>query len=150
MMKDAWERGSTPDEVYFETFVEAKPMRRSTTISGGLADLTFGSYKDLSGSWVEHQGVVWLGMITSDIPGAGSELLSALSKSCARLNLVMVGEPIALKPRDWDNARKFSYDSQRLIHWYMKHGFKVVQDPRSTRVVYSPFSSGFAAHFAVA
>lgn len=140
-MEEAWLTSSEPEDFPFAMFDQPKPLRRSTTIPGALAELVFGRYQSLDGAWAEHGGVVWLGMIVSDTPGDGGRLLTALRKACMKCDLAMIGTPTPLKPRDWEPERPFSYDEKRLTYWYMRQGFRVVQDGSSTRVVFASRSS---------
>jgi hypothetical protein len=141
-LRDAWERSSTPEDFYFLLWDVPMPLRRSTKIPGALASLAFGKFKGLDGGWVDDDNVVWLGMITSDVPGDGGRLLDALKRCCIRYNLALVGDPVGLQPRDWSADRKWDGRPEVLISWYMNHGFRIVQNGFTTRVVYSRQSSG--------
>jgi hypothetical protein len=139
--KDTWERNSTPEDFYFAQWVSPKPLRRSIHFPGALASLSFGGYMGLDNKWVDHDRVVWLEMIVSDVPGDGGRLLKALKINCGRCDLSLVGEPCALQPRDWAADRKWDHKPETLIAWYMSHKFRIVQNGSSTRVVYSSRSS---------
>ncbi|WP_414815599.1 hypothetical protein [Rhizobium sp. IY2] len=140
-LRDGWQRSSIPEDFYFAHWDVPKALRRSTKILGALASLTFGKYKGLDGKWVDDDKVVWLEMITSDVPGDGGRLLDALKRACGRCDLLLVGEPVGLKPRDWAADRKWDGRLEVLIHWYISHGFRIVQNGSTTRVVYSRQSS---------
>lgn len=149
-MEKAWLDSSTPEDFYFSLRPDVpKPLRRSTVIKGALAELTFGRYQDLDGSWVQNDVVVWLGMIVSEAAGAGSQLLEAICKGCGRSGLVLMGTPTPLKPRDWCRDEKFDFNQRRLINWYMRHGFRVLQNASTTRLVFSVQSSRLAVAFSI-
>lgn len=139
--KDDWEQSSTPEQFYFELWDAPTELRRSIKIPGALASLKFGKYKGLDGKWVDHDKVIWLGMIASDVSGHGGRLLDAIKLNCGRRGLVLVGDPVGPKPRDWAGDRRWDADPKVLVNWYMKHGFRIVQNGSTTRVVYSPLSS---------
>lgn len=148
-MEKSWLASSVPENFSFAMFKEPKPLRRSATITGALAELAFGRYQALGGAWVEHDRAVWIGMIVSDVAGDGGRLLAALRKACFQSNLFMAGTPVPLKPQDWDPARPFHYDATKLIYWYMRQGFRVIQDGSNTRVLLVPRSSTLRAEFSV-
>lgn len=54
-LETAWLNSSTPEEFYFELFEEPKTLRRSTKIPGALAQLEYGTYKDLSGKSISDK-----------------------------------------------------------------------------------------------
>jgi hypothetical protein len=95
----------------------------------------------MQGDWVDNDQAVWLKMITSDVPGSGGQLLQSITRVCGRANLAVVGTPTPLKPKDWDPSRHFDFDVTRLVHWYMKHGFRVVQNNHETRIIFAQTSS---------
>lgn len=130
-------------------FEDPRPLRRSRRFIGALSDLEFGYYKALDGSRVPHDRTIWLGMITSDAPGDGGRLLDNLTKGCLHYGLALVGEPSALRPRDWAKERPFSHDPKTLLCWYIKHDFRVVQNGTQTRVVYSPKGAMLTASFSL-
>jgi hypothetical protein len=146
-VEDTWLRDSEPEKFHFEMFAEPALLRRSKHIQGGLAELDFGRYQGFDKDWVDDDGVVWLQMITSDVAGNGQQLLQAIKTACGRANLAIVGTPSPLKPRDWDQSRPFSYDVDKLTYWYMKQGFKVIQDGYSTRVVFASQHSTLKVRF---
>jgi len=149
--EDLWIAQSTPEEVYFNIFPnQPVTLRRSHHVRGALASLEFGAYQGLDGKWVADQRAVWLNMIMSDVVGDGGHLLDALTRMCGRARVVLIGQPNAMKPRGWDTSRPFDHAPEALIGWYMRHGFKVVQDGSSTRVIHAPLSSMLNVQFSLA
>lgn len=148
-VEKAWIQSSESEEFWFDNFPISKTLRRSKTIKGGLASLEFGRYMDMKGNWVDNDQVVWLGMITSDIPGNGAQLLKSITRACGRANLAVVGTPTPLKPKNWDPIRPFEFDVTRLVHWYMKQGFRLIQDGHQTRVVFVPTSGALTVDFSL-
>jgi hypothetical protein len=120
------------------------------TFPGALAALTFGKYEALDGQLVEDERAVWVGMITSDTPGEGGRLLDALTRCFGKLELALIGTPVALKPRDWDPGRAFEVRPEVLIGWYLRHGFKMIQSGSETRMVHVPRSAMLQAQFTLA
>lgn len=149
-VEDAWLTASEPDNFWFETFNEPKSLRRSKNFPGALAELCFGRYQGFDGKWIEDDAVVWLGMIASDLEGSGGRLLGAIKKICGQANLAVMGTPTPLKPRDWNRSTAFDFDINRLIYWYMRQGFRVVQDGSSTRVVFARRSAALKVSFSLA
>jgi len=135
--EQAWLDDSVDEDFEFELFNAPKPLRRSNKFTGALADLIFGQYQDLSRQWVSDSSAVWLGMIVSDRAGQGGQLLDYLKVSLGKSGLWLIGTPSPLKPRNWNRGTPFVSDEKRLINWYMKHGFRVIQNRGETRVLYA-------------
>jgi hypothetical protein len=143
----AWLQDSEPEEFQFQMFKAPATLRRSKSIPGGLAELAFGRYQGFDNKWIDDDAVVWLQMITSDVSGSGRQLLQAIMRTCGRANIAIVGTPAPLKPRDWDPSRPFDYGGNILTYWYMKQGFRVIQDGHSTRVVFASRSAALKVSF---
>ena len=143
----SWLQDSQEEEFYFASFPEPGRLRRHKSFTGALAELTFGRYQGLDQQWVSDDRAVWLGMITSDSAGQGGRLLDALTRSFGKLGLWVIGTPTPLKPRDWDANRPFEYRVEKLICWYLRHGFKIVQNGSNTRVLHVPLASTLDVNF---
>lgn len=148
-VEEAWIANSDEEDFYFEAVPAPMKLRRSRRFPGALSALRFGSYQDLDDRWVEDPRVVWLSMIVSDRPGNASGLLDALTLPLRRQGLALIGSPTALRPRDWDGTRKTRNDVD-LIGWYMRRGFKVVQNSHSTRVLSCDYPLKLVSEFKLA
>ena len=113
-------------------------LRRHNTGIKALASLVFGHYKDLSGSLISDNRVIWLGFIMSDQPGEGAPLLKLIRRLACENGLAVCGEPVALKPASWGTQRPWSNDKYSLITWYLRNGFHVLQNKWQTRIWYVP------------
>jgi hypothetical protein len=143
----AWLAQSTEEEFYFAMFQEPALLRRSTLVTGALAKLRFGGYTSIDGEWLDDDRVVWLDMITSDVPGHGGQLLDALGRVLGQAGLALVGTPTPLKPRDWSRERPIHSRMEPLLCWYIRHGFRVVQNGSETRVILTPLASMLTSTF---
>lgn len=77
-------------------------------------------------------------MIVSDRPGDGGRLLDAIPKACTGFGVALFGEPISLKPRDWDPARPWNWKDGELLKCYAKHGFDIIQSQGRTLICFIP------------
>lgn len=148
-VEEAWLLCSAPEEFWFDGFQNPTILRRSNNFRGGLADLKFGRYQNMKGDWLDNDRVVWLSMIASDVPGSGAQLLQSITRVCGRANLAVVGTPTPLKPNEWDPSRHFDYSVNRLVQWYMKHGFRIIQNSHETRIIFAPTSSALTVDFSL-
>lgn len=131
-----WLDTSQEEKFFFQRYPEPSSLRRSTKFPGALASLKFGEYQGMDNKWITNERAVWLGMIVSDSRGSGGQLLNALTRVFTRLGLSLIGTPTPLKPRDWDGSRPFDNKQENLICWYLRHGFRIIQNGSETRVVH--------------
>lgn len=142
--EEKWKEESCDESVCFPV-VGPVQLRRSKKFPGALAALKFGTYKGMDKAWISDETVVWLAMILSDCPGDGGRLLNYVTKTLSKFDISLVGEPTASKPHNWSSSREWQPKS--LIGWYMKHGFKIVQDRNETRVIHIGITSTISVNF---
>jgi hypothetical protein len=148
--REAWQRDSQQDAVEFEGSEAPLMLRRSNSIRGALASLNFGGYCDLDGSMIQHPRAIHLEMIMSEHGGSGGKLLESITAVAARYGLAIVGTPQPLKPKTWSHRQEFDFSPHRLVLWYAKHGFRIVQDGKNTRVVFVPTETALRTRFNLA
>ncbi len=133
-----WLRNSKPEDVYFRALPDPVRARRSLNFKDVLAEVVFERYQDWDGSWVENDAVIWIGMIVSERPGAGAQLLKLLRNASISYGVYMAGIPAPREPRNW-NRGKFSVDELRLAGWLERQGFELVRRGSAFRVVFTPY-----------
>ena len=119
-----WLAETSPDFVSFELFKRypCKPMRRHNSITGGLAEITFGGGENPEG--------MSLDMLVSEVPGSGHALLERIKQIADKYNLSIEADVKPLKPANWDPERRFIPSGRLLVPWYLKRGFEIVDDDR--------------------
>lgn len=81
-------------------------------------------------------GAVWLSMILSERAGQGRLLLDRIKKLGKSHGFMIVGQPVPLKPSNWNAARPWSDDESTLLGWYQRQGFRIID--QSWRLVAYP------------
>jgi hypothetical protein len=99
---------------------------------------------------VQHPRAIHLEMITSECAGAGGKLLESITELAVRYGLAIIATPQPLKPKAWSHPREFEFSPHRLVLWYAKHRFRIVQDGKNTRVVFVPTEAALKTRFNVA
>lgn len=134
----AWLTQTTEEDVRFETFPDAKLLRRPLSGVRALAALSFGQYIDMTDKVIDDDRVIWLGMIMSEERGEGARLLEQICRLARAHGLAICGDPVALKPAGWEPARPWMRSKHELIGWYLRHDFIVVQSKWRTRLWHVP------------
>ena len=132
-----WHDHTTEEEVEFGSHGVAK-LRRPKTGMKALASLQFGTYQDFSGSWQIDDRVIWLSMILSEQSGDGARLLAQICKLARRHIVAICGCPTPMKPSTWSANRKWLGRNDDLASWYLRHGFRIVQNKSETRIWHIP------------
>ena len=148
LVEEAWRDGSDEENFYFAGFDQPKKLRRSRRFPGALTALTFGSYQDFDGHWVQDSRIVWLDMIVGDRPAYAGALLDDITSVLRKNGLGMIGSPTFLRPRDWSDERRGRKDTE-LLAWYMKRGFKIVQNSQSARIVHCEYPLSLVSEFKI-
>jgi SAM-dependent methyltransferase len=132
-----WLDLTTEEEVEFGSHVVAK-LRRPKNGIKALASLNFVKYRDLSGCWLTDDRVIWLEMILSEQAGEGARLLKQICRLARHKGLAICGCPSPVKPTAWPEGRPWLCNSNDLAAWYLRHGFRIVQNKSETRVWFVP------------
>lgn len=133
-----WLAETTPEECHFELFEDPVVLRRMSFLDA-LGDLRFGGYFDLKSVWIDDPRVVWISMIAGLSPGHGRALLGKMVQLSMRHNLAIMATPSPLKLRNWPGAREYPRKQSDLVAWYLRQGFRVIQDAiGETRVFQVP------------
>ena len=105
-----WLAETSPDFVSFELFKRypPKPMRRHNSITGGLAEITFGGGENPEG--------MSLLMLISEVPGSGHALLERIKQIADRHDLSIEADVKPLKPTNWNPERRFVSLGRHLNH----------------------------------
>ena len=119
-----WLAETSPDFVSFKLFrrYPPKPMRRHNSITGGLAEITFGGGENPEG--------MSLLMLVSEVPGSGHALLERIKQIADQHDLSIEADVKPLKPTNWNPERRFVSLGRHLVPWYLKRGFEIVDDDR--------------------
>jgi hypothetical protein len=106
-----WLAETSPDFVSFEVFKRypCKPMRRHNSITGGLAEITFGGGENPEG--------MSLDMLVSKVPGSGHALIERIKQIANKYDLSIEADVKPLKPTNWDPERRFVPPSVSAAHF---------------------------------
>lgn len=133
-----WLNQTTDEDIQFALFAEPRRLRRPKTGMKTLASLVFGQYKELCNETIADDRVIWLAMIMSEQPGEGARLLGQICTLARASGMAICGEPVSLKPANWDLQRHWSGNNNDLIAWYLRNEFRIVQTKWQTRLWYVP------------
>jgi len=97
-------------------------MRRHNSITGGLAEITFGGGENPEG--------MSLDMLVSEVPGSGHALIERIKQIADKYDLSIEADVKPLKPTNWNPERRFIPFARLLVPWYLKRGFEIIDDDR--------------------
>jgi hypothetical protein len=131
MAEAEWLAETAPETMNFVVLGNHEPMRlrRHSKIEDALAQLLFGGPVFPKG--------LWLGMIVSERKGQGRVLLDRIKRLADRHQLTIIGDPVPLKPTNWDASRPWNDREDEIADWYVRRGFRIVPtDWDTVEVIY--------------